>query len=178
VKPVTYTGRGTKVLKIKKPDDGPVLITTTLSGPDTNGTIYSLDSSLEDNDLLVNTIGNYKGTNILDLNDDDSTTRLRIDYPGKWTVTLKPLNSAPEITTAYAGSKDAVLVSRSDSPQILSFVSKSGDSNVTVYWYNSDGEDLLVNDIGKFSGEGAVSAGPGFFVISSDGAWTMKLEAA
>jgi hypothetical protein len=177
-KPVTYAGRGTKVLKIKKPEDGPVLITTVLSGPDDNGTVYSLDSDLEENDLLVNTIGDYRGTNILDLNDDDSTTRLKIDYPGKWVITLRPLNSAPEITTSYAGKKDAVLVSRSDQPKILTFVSKSGDSNVTVYWYNSDGEDLLINEIGKFKGESPVAAGPGFFVISSDGAWTMKLENA
>ncbi|MFN8169595.1 MAG: hypothetical protein U0S36_12515 [Candidatus Nanopelagicales bacterium] len=177
-KPVTYSGKGTKVLKIKKPEDGPVLITTVLSGPDDNGTVYSLDADLEENDLLVNTIGDYRGTSVLDLEDSDSTTRLKIDYSGKWVITLRPLNSAPEITKSYAGKKDAVLVSRSDSPKILTFVSKSGDSNVTVYWYNADGEDLLVNDIGKFKGESPVGAGPGFFVVSSDGAWTMTLADA
>jgi hypothetical protein len=41
-----YKGRGNKVLTIRKPEQGPVLITTAIRGPEDNFTIYALDADL------------------------------------------------------------------------------------------------------------------------------------
>lgn len=175
---VVYSGRGNKVLKIKKPDSGAVLMTTTIKGPSDNNTVYALDSDLKEGQLLVNTIGSYRGSAILDKSDGDDTTRLKIDVSGSWVITLKPLRDARVITTAAKGSKDDVLVYASDQPAIMTFKSTSGDSNVTAYWYTENGSDLLVNDIGKFSAEAPMTAGPGFIEVSSDGAWTITIAPA
>lgn len=176
-KPITYKGSGNKVLKIKKPESGPVIMTTTIKGPSDNNTIYSLDADLQENDLLVNTIGSYRGTAILDKNGED-TTRLKISVSGTWVITIKPLSDARVITTAAKGSKDDVLFYGSDQPAIMTFTSTSGDSNVTAYWYTANDTDLLVNEIGRFKAEAPMSAGPGVIEVSSDGAWTITIAPA
>lgn len=174
-KAVTYKGRGAKVLKIKKPEEGAVLITTKIKGPSDNNTVYALDEDNQEGDLLVNTIGSYTGTNLLDL-DGSETTRLKVDVSGAWTITLAPLSSAKELTTSYKGSKDMVLLVRSEEAKILKFNSTGGDSNVTAYWYTEDDSDLLVNDIGRFKAEAPMTPGPGLLQISSDGSWTVALS--
>lgn len=177
VKSVKYSGKGNKVLKIRKPETGVVLMTTTIKGPSDNNTVYSLDDELEENDLLVNTIGSYKGTTLLD-DSGEETTRLKIEVSGSWTIVLAPLNTARRVTTTAAGSKDDVLIYASDSPAILNFTSLSGDSNVTAYWITEGSSDLVVNDIGKFKTESAMTAGPGVLQISSDGKWSFKIDPA
>lgn len=173
-KPVTYKGRGAKVLKIKKPEEGAVLVTTTIKGPSDNNVVYALDEDNQEGDLLVNTIGSYKGTNLLDL-DGSETTRLKVDVSGAWTITLAPLSSAKELTTSYKGSKDMVLLVRAEEAKTLRFNSTGGDSNVTAYWYTEDDSDLLVNDIGRFKAEAPLTPGPGLIQIGSDGSWTVAL---
>lgn len=174
-KPITYKGNGNKVLKIAKPSEGAVLITTTIKGPSDNNVVYSLDDALETDQLLVNTIGSYRGTTILD-KDDEATKRLKIEVSGNWVITLAPLSSARVVATKASGSKDDVLVYQGDSPAIMNFNSTSGDSNVTAYWYSDSGTDLLVNDIGKFKTEAPMSAGPGYIEVSSDGAWNLTIQ--
>ncbi len=177
-KPVTYRGSGNKVLKIVKPEPGAMLITTTIKGPSDNNTIYALDADLKEGDLLVNTIGSYHGTSILDGSGDTDTTRLKIDVSGSWVITLSTVSSARVVTTAIKGSKDDVLLYVADTAAILTFKSTSGDSNVTAYWITGDGSDLLINDIGKFTAEAPMTAGPGFIQVSSDGAWTISISPA
>ena len=45
-----------------------------------------LDSDLEETENLVNEIGKYSGTTILDLNDGEETKRLKIQADGNWTI--------------------------------------------------------------------------------------------
>lgn len=174
-KAVSYKGTGAKVLKIKKPEGGAVLITTKIKGPSDNNTVYSLDEDNQEGDLLVNTIGSYTGTSLLDL-DGSETTRLKVDVSGSWTITLAPLSSAKKLTASYKGSKDMVLLVPSEDAKILAFNSTGGDSNVTAYWYTEDDSDLLVNDIGRFKAEAPMTPGPGLIQVSSDGSWTVALS--
>jgi len=44
--------------------------------------------------LISNTIGSYKGTNIINLHDGDNVKALKIEGSGNWKVTLKPLADA------------------------------------------------------------------------------------
>ena len=163
------------MLKIKKPEEGTVLITTKIKGPSDNNTVYSLDADNQEGNLLVNTIGSYTGTNLLD-DDGSETTRLKVDVSGSWTITLAPLSSAKELTTSYKGKMDMVLLVRSEDAKILMFNSTGGDSNVTAYWYTADDSDLLVNDIGRFKAEAPMTPGPGVLQVSSDGTWTAALS--
>jgi hypothetical protein len=175
VRPVTYKGRGNKVLTIKKPEQGPVLITTTVRGPDDNFTIYALDADLNEGDLLVNTIGSYTGTSILDKFEGDETRRLKIQGSGSWTVTLKPLAAARSMTTSVSGKGDDVILYRGPSG-VATVTNRGPEDNFTVYFYGSDGEDLLVNDIGNFSGETTIKEGPGFLEVDGGGSWSIKVS--
>ena len=55
----------------------------------------------------------------------------------------------------------------------MRFTSSRTDSNVTVYGLG-DSEDLIVNEIGNFSGKYLVPSGTVLLRISSDGRWEMK----
>ena len=115
-------------------------MTTTIKGEDTNQVIYSLDDALEENSLLVNTIGNYKGTTLLD-DDGSETKRLKVEVEGALVIVLDPITSARELNDSAKGSKDDVLLYRSGDAAILNFTSTGGDSNV-AYWSTDDGTTL------------------------------------
>lgn len=51
-----------------------------------------------------------------------------------------------------------------------------GESNFIVDFYNADGGENLVNEIGTYSGESVIGAGPGLVKITADGRWTIKIE--
>ena len=84
-KSVKYSGRGDKVLKISKPADGANLIKLTHDG-DSNFIVDQLDSDLDETENLVNEIGKYKGTTILDVTEEEETKRLKIQADGTWTI--------------------------------------------------------------------------------------------
>jgi hypothetical protein len=93
-KPMTYSGSGDEVVKFKKALKEPMLITTTWSGPSDNNTVYAYDADGNEGDLIVNTIGSYKGTNIINFHDGDNVKALKIEGSGNWKITLKPLADA------------------------------------------------------------------------------------
>jgi hypothetical protein len=51
-----------------------------------------------------------------------------------------------------------------------------GEDNFIVDFYNDDGSENLVNEIGKYSGKSVIGAGPGFLVVKADGKWTIKID--
>jgi len=53
-KPMSYSGSGDEVVKLKKALTEPMLITTTWSGPSDNNTIYAYDADGNEGDLIVN----------------------------------------------------------------------------------------------------------------------------
>lgn len=169
----TYKGRGNKVLTIQKPEaDKGALISTTNVGAQDNFTIYALDAQLQPGDLLVNAVGSYRGTSILDKS-GESTTRLKIDGGGAWTVTIRPLSAARRMTTSTTGKGDDVVLY--DGPTGVATVTNRGpQDNFTIYYYG-DSTDLLVNQIGSYTGETPIQAGPAFLEIDGAGAWSIKV---
>lgn len=173
--PVTYTGTGNRVIKIAKPERGPVLITTTNRESDQHFTIYSLDADLTDGDLLVNAVGSYTGKSILDRDGAAETRRLRISGGGSWQVVLEPLTAARQMTTTITGSGDDVVWYRG--PVGVATVSNDGPNELfTVYFYGGDGEELLVNEIGSYEGETTIKQGPAFLEINGAGSWSIKVD--
>jgi hypothetical protein len=176
-KSVTYSGRGDDVVKFKKPVTDPVLVTTVWSGPQDNNTIYALDSDGEEGDLLVNTIGSYRGTTMTNKYEGDSVAALKVEGSGSWKVTLKPLSAAKswDGSGTFSGKSDDVIsvAGAFDGLDSLKFKSTKADGNITVYALG-ESEDLVVNDIGNFTGEYAMPSDVSLLHISSDGQWTMK----
>jgi hypothetical protein len=59
-----------------------------------------------------------------------------------------------------------------DGMDSMRFKSTKTEGNVTVYGVGDD-EDLIVNEIGNFSGTYLVPGGVNLMRIASDGHWTM-----
>lgn len=173
IEPITYEGSGTKILKIKKPESGAVLITMTHEGS-SNFAVWSLDGNLEQMDLLANTIGNYSGTTVLDVNDGEETERLDISADGNWTVTISPLASAKRFTGSAEGTSDDVLIY--EGPVGVATLTHKGDSNFAVWFYSTSSSDLAANEIGNYSGEAVIPEGPTLVEVETEGKWTIRVE--
>ncbi len=181
-KPLTYKGRGDAVLNIAKPDglDAPALITISGDGSSGNFAVTSLDSSLRMVDRLVNTIGAYSGTRVLDPLQGQQTARLKIEYPGTWTVVIHSIRTATPFSTTAAGTGDSVLLYAGDAGSLA--VTNRGSSNFAVTTSADNGvggvgagwETVLVNETGDYTGTVALGAGPALIEIQSDGTWTLK----
>jgi len=172
-KPLTYSGSGDEVVKFKKALKEPMLITTTWTGRSDNNTIYAYDADGDEGELLVNTIGSYRGTNIVNLYDGDNVKALKIEGSGSWVITLKPLADAKawDGSGTYKGKSDDVINVEDvfDGLDSMRFKSTNADGNVTVYGLGDNGEDLIVNEIGNFSGKYLMPKGTVLLRISSDG---------
>ena len=174
-KAVVYTGKGDKILKIRKPDTGAALISLTYRGS-SNFAVQALDQSLQETDLLVNTIGNYSGTTLMDTTDGSDTKAIKLTATGTWTVTLRPLSAAPKFGSATKGTGDGVVL-YTGAGGVGTFAGK-GPGNFAVHVFSSTGSDLLVNEIGNYSGENVVPAGPALLQITADGPWSVNVKPA
>jgi uncharacterized protein DUF2510 len=171
-KSIRYSGQGDRLVKIRKPDrGGPALLSVRGTGSSSNFVVTSLDSLLHEVDLLVNVIGSYSGTVLMDAQDGQDTARLKIEYPGTWTVVLRPIDAAPEFISQPAGKGDRVFKYLGEAQGLK--VTNRGSGNFIVETYGDEG-DLLVNEIGNYSGEVVLGAGPELIQIQSDGHWTLK----
>jgi hypothetical protein len=54
--------------------------------------------------------------------------------------------------------------------------SRGPEDNFTIYSYGSGSEDLLVNDIGNYSGETTIKKGPAFLEVNGGGSWSVNVS--
>lgn len=169
-KPRVYTGYGDDVVKIAKHDTTAEALTITHQGG-RNFIVESLDASLKDVDLLVNTIGSYSGTVVMDASSYNpvQTDSLKITADGAWTITLTPLQAIKSFdgSAAIEGAGDDVFHYTGKTTSAL--FTHTGSRNIVVQSYGSRG-DLLVNDIGAYSGR--VVWAEGLYQITADGNWS------
>lgn len=176
-KPKSYSGSGDRILSIKKPsgqDSEPVIATFTYTGS-SNFAVWTLNGNLKQDDLLVNTIGNYQGTVPMDLEQGKVTRRLQIEAAGgSWKVTLKPLARARSFDASTQGRGDEVLLYRGS--RGVANITYRGQDNFIVVFY-ADSSDLLVNEIGNYEGQVVFGDGPALVEISGgSGGWTIKVK--
>lgn len=170
---VTYEGSGTKIIKVRKPEDGPVLATFTHNGS-SNFAVWSLDSDLEQLDLLVNTIGDFAGTTILDRNDGENTARIEVEADGTWTIELAPLSTASQFTDKAQGTGPDVLIYQG--PTGVATLKNQGQGNFAVWFFSTETSDLAANEIGNYSGEAVIPEGPTAVQIESEGKWSISVQ--
>ena len=162
--PVLLQGRGDSVVAL--PDQEAYVAEITHNGT-SNFAVATLDSSLNQTDLLVNEIGGFLGR--VGVNFDGDSTNLEITADGDWTVTLIPLVQGAHLlgTTLSGTGKDVLFVNDT----AVYTVTHDGTSNFAVIIYTKSGRDLLVNEIGAYSGSVPVR-GPGFITVEADGNWS------
>lgn len=172
---VQYTGVGPNVQQLSVPRGQPAIVTLSHSGT-SNFVVWSLDADLEKNDLLVNEIGQYQGTVLLRRGYSYAPTDspfLEISADGAWSITVAPASSAPLLTMGSSGTGDAVL--RYGGKRTTIALTHDGTSNFAVTTHDIRGlyGDLLVNEIGSFSGR-VVLPSDAYVEIDADGNWSIS----
>lgn len=172
---IELTGKGSRVVKFTIPSDSIAIVKISAKGT-SNFVVESLDSSGDTNDLLVNEIGNYTGTVLLDGDLGEHSVAFKIDSNGTWTLTIKPLRSArvwdPSGPLTGKGD-DVVLVFPEPDAFTIVELKHGGDSNFAIWTYSSDDRDLLVNEIGRYTGETIVGSDLLLLEITADGSWSI-----
>lgn len=169
VDPVVVSGSGDDVVEI--PAALSVCLVSASNSGSGNFAIWSLDSNNENIDLLVNEIGAYEGTTTTGMR-NKTAKYLQVTSSGDWTITMSPITQAPIVENGAANVGDSVVVLAAGSTGKLTFTN-DGDSNFAVHGISKSGGDLLVNEIGSYSGS-VPNKGYSVLIVSSNGTWTVS----
>lgn len=171
-KTLTYKGSGDKIVKIAKPSgkQGEAVAVSITNSGGSNFVVWALSKKLEQTELLVNTIGKYKGTVPLDFQGQTVTYRLEIQSSASWKVTIKPLSAVRHFSGKIAGHGDDVVLYTGGSR--VANIRHKGKSNFAIWAYNKYGADLLVNEIGNYKGQ-KVLEDDAYLTITADGTWSI-----
>ncbi|MCA1789429.1 MAG: hypothetical protein LC667_06105 [Thioalkalivibrio sp.] len=126
-------------------------------------------------DILVNEIGTYDGIRPLGWM-ELPIVDIEIQADGFWTFTVLPRTEAPQPGAYIEGVGDMVLNFAEIEGRALS-LTHDGSSNFAVFAYPPEGRrDVLVNEIGAYSGRVRLVPGTSFVEIQADGRWTLAVE--
>lgn len=121
--------------------------------------------------LLVNTIGSYTGSHIVNMKQGSVINTITVGAQGAWILTLDDYGNAPDKTS---GSGDTALLIRETATKAT--ITYTGEHNFAVKVYSASGDsDLAVNTIGSYKGTVPFNT-PGLVQISASGPWTLDLS--
>ena len=127
---------------------------------------------------LVNMRGNYDGTVIFDAAVGEFAVAFDVSSHGAWRITVKPLEQAATWsgTSKLLGSGDDVRVLATPSSGLRTVaITNAGTGPFLVRDFSlSGGSDLLVNAVGKYSGQHVLPDGTIVLEVNSDGAWSIR----
>jgi hypothetical protein len=172
---IVYSGVGDSILAIELPDGpGQVAVATLTHDGSSNFAIFSLDDNLAQQDLIVNTIGSYQGTVLFNAGFGGDPSSLEITADGNWTVTMKSVLSLRQFTGASitGAGDDVVLYFGKAAPATITH---DGSSNFAV-WLYGDSTELVVNEIGPYTGTVRWIAGPSVVAVTADGNWGVTVN--
>jgi hypothetical protein len=176
-KAFTLKGRGNKVAKIKLANDAIAIAAISHRGR-ANFVVATIDKSGSQSDLLVNEIGNYKGTRLFNADESEGTKALKIEADGSWSIAVKPVAQSRKWSGGgrVTGTGSDVLIYGRKAEGIATVrITHKGEANFVVLAYSTEtGRELLVNEIGRYSGESLLPAGTVLLSVEADGAWTIS----
>jgi hypothetical protein len=174
--PITLKGKGKKVAKFKIPSAA-ALAQASYTGSN-NFTITSVAADGSPNDLLVNTIGTYKGTVLFDAGIDQHSVAFKVEATGSWTIVIKSVADARDWNgsgTVKGSGDDVVQISPASSGLVTLDLSFKGKDDFALTSFSIDGGDLLANEIGNFTGQVLLPDGSFLLSVRADGGtWSAK----
>ena len=158
--PIHLSGKGAKVPKFTIPGDAAAIATISATGSD-NFAVTSLAADGTQNDLLVNVIGNYAGTVFFDA------------QTGQHSVAFSSARTCDGASKLTGKGDDVVQVIPQSLGLVTLNITNKGQDNFVVMGYSDNGTDLMVNEIGNYSGQVPLADGSFLLGVQSDGAWTV-----
>jgi len=125
-------------------------------------------------DLLVNKIGNYTGTVLMQ---GAGTHDLNIMADGDWRIEIKPIQSTGAVS--FSGKGDYVTPAFTMPSNKKWKFTHDGSGNFIVIAVSSTGKDYVVNKIGAYSGKQIVdikTKEAAFFQVIADGKWSIEKQ--
>jgi hypothetical protein len=172
---IELSGSGNSVPRFEIPEDTVAIAEITHSGG-ANFVVWTLDDSGAQTDLLVNTIGAYSGTLLFDEQLGSHSVAFDVEADGAWTIVVRPVTEAFSWDGAetLSGTGDDVAILEPPSSGLKSVdLTHQGDANFAIWAYGST-TDLLVNEVGQYSGEVLLPDGTFLLEITANGAWTIS----
>lgn len=160
-----FTGSGDMVLDVNITQ---VAIITFACGDCSRNTVLKSNGA---ESLIVNEIGAYSGSHLVNINDGSMITQLVIEAQGNWSLTIDDVSTAPKVDKAATGTGSSVVIFTGafDSAAITN----DGASNFVVKAYGGDNwSPLIVNHIGAYSGTVEMST-PAVVQVESSGNWSI-----
>lgn len=160
-----YEGSGSGVVEV---DIADLAVVTFDCGACTGTTILRSEGTTP---LLVNRVGAYRGERLINVYENEVTTRFTVEAEGDWTITVEDLSVVETFTGPASGSGDRVIYVASSYD--VASITHDGESDFIVSsWSAEPLPPLIVNDIGPYSGT-VNMIGPAFVQIESTGNWTI-----
>jgi hypothetical protein len=167
-----FSGMGDQVVPLSVAALRPALVSVMGVGS-SNLIVWAVDSAGTKYQLLVNEIGNYSGTVLMNMPTTGSIYGFEVTASGmSWTIQVRPLSSAASWTSgSTTGTGSTVLSVGSVSTLTTLALSHVGTSNFIVWAYDANGRriDLLVNEIGNYSGSVLMPLATRYLGITADG---------
>lgn len=194
---ITFSGTGDDVTTVFTLKQGIAIFNLSYDG-ESNFFINLLDEGGQQVDLLVNTIGAYKGSKAIGVEEDNMLGAkpgnyvMNISAEGNWNVQIQqpqPLEPVDVLPLNFEGTGDSVSPFFRLNAGLTTFtMSHDGSSNFIIDLIHTEGRkvDLLANEIGTYDGKKAVGiqpenifgAIPGIYIltITADGNWKISVN--
>ncbi len=141
-----------------------------------NFAIEALDKSGQEQDVLVNTIGNYSGTTLLTPSDGTAISAFKVTASGAWTVKVSDITKTKQWNgkSKLSGTGDSVFIipGGTDGATTVA-IAGHGKENFVVISYGNSGENVLVNEIGSWSGRELLPPNTVAVAVQYDGSWSI-----
>lgn len=159
-------------------ESGGILLARLTHAGSSNFIVHPVDPGGAEQASIVDEIGSYQGTVIVNEDVGKVLRGFKIKADGAWTLTLKPLTMARPRTGARASGRgdDVLLLSPAATGLTTVKANHSGSSNVIVYACTDNLHGNLVNKIGSYRGEVLLPDGTSFVTVHADGRWTFIQE--
>ena len=178
---VKVNGFGNKVIPDVELPSCAMFVTAKHTMGDSNFSACYYDGDGDQSSYFVNEIGNYEGTVLFNNSDaSEGSGIVEVEADGKWSLEFIAIPKAVGLSGSSnvrgRGCTVCDAFMGNGKPNIVK-VKHDGDSNFCVNIISEDGDnDLIINEIGFYSGEKVVKLEKGvryFIVVEADGNWSV-----
>lgn len=174
--PIILTGTGDSIVDIDKWSSVALLKVTYTGG--SNFVVRNYGAGNDVIDLLVNTIGAYSGSQLIDIYDNDQTVRFEVKASGPWEIQVLPIIHLRKETmpgTITGIGDDVVLLQGTGTPDMLRADASQSTSNFIVYALTNFNFELVFNEIAPYTGTVLIDGTTNLLQIKAEGPWSIEV---